>query len=101
MTYAREYRGPFSLIDQHSILSDGGAHAFEGAFCLDPIRRPHDGLQLSESQPDAREIPCRQAGNWLEVNVGRGILATRQAENTDDGRGLGSYGKCRQGHVAS
>jgi hypothetical protein len=39
-----------------------------------------DWLQLSESQPGAREIPRRQAGNWLEINVGRGILATSQAE---------------------
>jgi hypothetical protein len=41
----------------------GSAHAFEGGFCLNPIRAPLDGLELSENRPGERGIPCRQSGN--------------------------------------
>jgi glycosidase len=72
-----------------------GGHAFVGAFCLDSIGGPLVGLQLSESQPGAGQILCRQAANWLEITVRRGILATSRVNTNrlvvDSGR-MGNVG---------
>jgi hypothetical protein len=58
-----------------------------------PLLPPHfaraDQLRL---KPRDQQLPRRQAGNWLEINVGRGILASSQAEKNKMVVGLGRVG---------